>query len=112
MSWRSYCGKSGAGQRRENLPKGSPPLSGLLLKSENAIPVVLHAYDEPAILLCFIVERLGESADLAAGQWLSEASEFDTGLIAHITMTIDRLTLSVNDLTPSGEKGKSKRKGK
>jgi hypothetical protein len=47
---------------------------------------------------------------VVAGQWISEDSEFDTGLIAHITMTIDKLTLSLNDLTPSGEKGKSKRK--
>jgi hypothetical protein len=47
---------------------------------------------------------------VVAGQWISEDSEFDTGLIAHITMTIDKLTLSLNNLTPSGEKGKSKRK--
>jgi hypothetical protein len=31
------------------------------------IPVVLHADDEPAVLLCFIVEGLGEGADL--GVW-------------------------------------------
>jgi hypothetical protein len=49
---------------------------------------------------------------VVAGQWISEDSEFDTGLIGHITMTIDRLTLSLNDLKPSGEKGKSKRKEK
>ena len=48
---------------RESTKKGPLLLSGLFFKSENAIPVVLHAYDEPAILLCFIVERLGESAD-------------------------------------------------
>jgi hypothetical protein len=33
---------------------------------------------------------------VVAGQWISEDSEFDTGLIAHITMSIDKLTLSPN----------------
>src|SRR5271166_3764877 len=36
---------------------------GLVLKGENTLPVVLHADDDPAILLCLIVERLGEGPD-------------------------------------------------
>jgi hypothetical protein len=47
---------------------------------------------------------------VVAGQWISEDSAFDTGLIAHITMTIDKLTLSFNKVTPSGKKGKSQKK--
>jgi len=41
--------------------KGPPPFIRTILQSENPISVVLLAFDEPAILLCFIVERLGES---------------------------------------------------
>jgi len=52
--------------------------------------------------------RLIPGKRVSAGQWISEDSEFDTGLIAHITMTIDKLTLSLSDVTSSGKKGKSK----
>src|SRR5271166_2589210 len=41
---------------------------GLVLKGENTLPVVLHADDDPAILLCLVVERLGEGADHLLGR--------------------------------------------
>src|SRR5262245_2195965 len=35
-------------------------LTSLALERENLLPVVLHADDDPATLLCLVVERLGE----------------------------------------------------
>ena len=46
------------------------PGHGLFLEGENAFPIVLHADDDPAILLCLIVERLGEDAHLRVRQTL------------------------------------------
>src|SRR5271168_282589 len=40
----------------------------LLLKSENALPVVLHADDDPALLRGLVAQCLGEGADLGVGQ--------------------------------------------
>src|SRR5208337_4578320 len=42
-----------------------------LFEREDALPVVLHADDEPAVLLRLVVERLRERADLRVGQPLS-----------------------------------------
>src|SRR5208283_1448322 len=39
-------------------------LSGLLLEREDALPVVLHADNGPALLLCLVVQCLSESSDL------------------------------------------------
>jgi hypothetical protein len=36
-----------------------------VLEGKNMLAVVLHANDEPAILLCLVVECLGEGADLS-----------------------------------------------
>jgi len=40
----------------------------LLLKSENALPVVLHADNDPAFVLRLVVERLGKGTDLGIRQ--------------------------------------------
>src|SRR5258705_5875499 len=39
-----------------------------LFERKDVLPVVLHADDSPGFLLRFIVERLGEGADLAGGK--------------------------------------------
>src|SRR5271165_4570094 len=39
-----------------------------LVEREDALPVVLHADDSPAVLLRLVVQRLGEGADLCIGQ--------------------------------------------
>jgi hypothetical protein len=39
----------------------------LFLKGEYALPVVLHADDGPALLLCLVVQGLRERADLGIG---------------------------------------------
>src|SRR4029434_5780161 len=44
-----------------------------LLERKDAFPVVLHADDGPALLLCFVVEGLRESADLGVAQALRRA---------------------------------------
>src|SRR6516165_9546152 len=44
---------------------GVQPFSGAtLLEREDALPVVLHAYDRPVLALGLVVERLRERADL------------------------------------------------
>src|SRR4030095_1080169 len=44
-----------------------------LLERKDTFPVVLHADDGPALLLCFVVEGLCESADLGVAQALRRA---------------------------------------
>src|SRR4030095_17062826 len=44
-----------------------------LLERKDAFPVVLHADDGPALLLCFVVEGLRESADFRVAQSLRRA---------------------------------------
>src|SRR5262245_26465559 len=43
-------------------------ISSLFLKEENPFPVVLHADNDPALLCRFVVQGLGESADLRVRQ--------------------------------------------
>src|SRR5262249_11769760 len=43
------------------------------LKGEDAVPVILHADHCPALVLCFIIEPLGEGADLGVRQALSRS---------------------------------------
>jgi len=43
------------------------PGDALLVERKDALPVVLHADDRPAVLLRLIVKRLGEGADLGIG---------------------------------------------
>src|SRR5271168_2844361 len=42
----------------------------MLIEREDALPVVLHADDGPAVLLCLIIKRRREGADLSIGQAL------------------------------------------
>jgi hypothetical protein len=39
-------------------------------ETEDAFPVILHADNDPAVLLCLVVERLGECDDLGVGKAL------------------------------------------
>src|SRR5260370_38102022 len=51
-----------------------PPVKfwgSVLLEGEDLFPIVLHADHSPAVLLRFIVEFLGEGADLGLGQPMS-----------------------------------------
>ena len=50
--------QSGHAERRKTAVRG------ILIKRENALPVVLHADYGPAILLRFVMERLSEYSDL------------------------------------------------
>ncbi len=59
------------GTNRWSNPHRSPfvgPAHSFALKRKNHLPIVLHADDSPAVLLCFIVEGLSESADLRIGK--------------------------------------------
>ena len=46
------------------------PPDSLALERENHFPVIFHADDCPALLLRFVVERLGERADFVSGKGL------------------------------------------
>src|SRR5262245_22937615 len=48
-------------------------LSTFLVEREDAPPIVLHADDGPTLLRGFVVQRLGEGADLGVGQPLSRS---------------------------------------
>ena len=62
-------------------PEPDPKQPGALLFSErkDAFPIVLHADDVPAVLLCFVVERLGESSDLGVRQPLRGLCQSNRG---------------------------------
>src|SRR5215213_10300675 len=40
----------------------------VLLEREYGLPVILHADDGPTLLLCLVIKRLREGADLGTGQ--------------------------------------------
>jgi hypothetical protein len=47
--------------------------SGSAIEPEDALPVFLHADHDPAILLCLVVQILGEGADFRVGEPLGRA---------------------------------------
>ena len=51
--------------------RGTGRFGASLLEREDPLPVVLHADDDPALLLRLVVERLREGADLGVGQALA-----------------------------------------
>src|ERR1022692_1529548 len=72
---------SGSYQRSCEVDRSTIPTSaivGSFLPSENPLPVVLHADDEPTLRLGFVVQCLSEGADLGIRQSLGRA----VGIIA------------------------------
>src|SRR5262245_19026090 len=70
-----------AGQDLQRSSNRSPG-ARFALEREDALPVVLHADHVPAVLLRFVVKRLGEGADLGRGQPLRRA----VGVLAFVVV--------------------------
>src|SRR5664279_3758109 len=67
---------SGSYQRSSEMDRSTIPTSaivGSFFPGENPLPVVLHADDEPALRLGFVVQCLSEGADLGIRQSLGRA---------------------------------------